>query len=85
MFPKDDIDPYEWLHTLSTIDVCAIPPQTQFCDERGYEIVPVRVITVVEGKRVDSNWPKELFALNIGPDDVSIVDMFLPLILSMIT
>ena len=59
-FQEDDIDPYEWLHTLSTIDVCALPPQTQFCDERGYEIVPIRVITVVEGKRVDSNWPKEL-------------------------
>ena len=75
-FPEDDIDPYEWLHTLSTIDVCALPPQTQFCDERGYEIVSIRVITVVEGKRVDSNWPKELFALNIGPDDVSLVDIF---------
>ena len=47
-FPEDDIDPYEWLHTLSTIDVCALPPQTQFCDERGYEIVPIRVITVVD-------------------------------------
>ena len=34
-FSEDDIDPYEWLHTLSTIDVCALPPQTQFCDESG--------------------------------------------------
>ena len=84
-FSEDDIDPYEWLHSLSTIDVCALPPQTQFCDERGYEIVPIRVITVVEGKRVDSNWPKELFALNIGPDDVSLVDVSAILILSMIT
>ena len=74
-FLEDDIDPYEWLHTLSTIDVCALPPQTQFCDERGYEIMPVRVITVVDEKRVDSNWPKELLALNIGPDDVSLVDV----------
>ena len=74
-FLEDDIDLYEWLHTLSTIDVCALPPQTQFCDERGYEIVSIRVITVVEGKRVDTNWPKELFALNIGLDDVSKVDV----------
>ena len=25
-FLEDDIDPYEWSHTLSTIDVCALPP-----------------------------------------------------------
>ena len=55
--------------------MCALPPQTQFCDERGYEIVPVRVITVVEGKKVDSNLAKRALALNIGPDDVSIVDV----------
>ena len=24
---------------------------------------------------MDSNWPKELLALNIGPDDVSLVDV----------
>ena len=72
---EDGIDPYEWLHTLSTIDVCEIPPQTQFCDEQGYEIVPVRVIIVVEGKRVDSNWPEEILVLKIGPHDVSLVDV----------
>ena len=26
--------------------MCALPTQTQFCDEDGYEIVPVRVIFV---------------------------------------
>ena len=52
-FSKDDIDPYEWLHTLSTIDVCALPPQTQFCDEYGYEIVPVRVISVANIRTKD--------------------------------
>ena len=45
-FLEDDIDPYEWSHTLSTIDVCALPPQTQFRDEYGYEVVPVRVISI---------------------------------------
>ena len=34
-FLEDDIDPYEWLNTMLTIDVCALPPQTQFCDEDG--------------------------------------------------
>ena len=72
-FSEDDIDPYEWLHTLSTIDVCALPPQTQFCDERGYEIVPVRVISIVTGRTIDSHWPEALTPLKIGSDDVSIV------------
>ena len=74
-FLEDDIDRYEWIHTLSTIDECALPPQTQFCDKNGYEIAPIRVFTIVDNKRHDSNWPKELTALKIGPDDVSLVDM----------
>lgn len=74
-FPEDGIHPYEWIHTLSTIDVCTLPPQTQFCDKNGYEIVRVRVVTIVDNKRHDSNCPKDLTALKIGPDDVSLVDM----------
>ena len=52
-FLEDDIDPYEWLHTLSTIDVCTIPPQTQFCDEYGHNIVPIRVIFVAYTRTKD--------------------------------
>ena len=47
-FLEDDIKPYEWNQTLSTLDVCALPPPTQFCNEEGYEIVPVRMILVVK-------------------------------------
>ena len=38
----------EWMHILATIDTCAIPTETQFCDEDGYEIIPVRMIRVVD-------------------------------------
>ena len=34
--------------------MCALPPQTQFCDEYGYEIVPVRVISVANIRTKDS-------------------------------
>ena len=35
----------EWMHLLATIDTCAISSPTQFCDEDGYDVVPIRVIT----------------------------------------
>ena len=36
--------------------------------------MPVRVIPIREGRRVDSNRPKELTALKIRPNDMSLVD-----------
>ena len=49
-------------YTLSTIDVCALPPQTQFCDEDGYEIVLVRVISIMNDRIEDSSNPECLFS-----------------------
>ena len=74
-FPEDDIDPYEWIHTLATMDVCALPPQTQFCDEEGYEIVPVRVVTVVQGCENEFSNPESSTLLKMDRTDVSIVDL----------
>ncbi|MCO5560559.1 hypothetical protein L7F22_014174 [Adiantum nelumboides] len=37
----------EWMHLLATIDTCAIPSQTHFCDEDGYDVMPIRVIIPV--------------------------------------
>ena len=45
-FPEDVIDAHEWMHILSTIDVCTIPRGTQFCDEDGYDIVPIRMVNL---------------------------------------
>ena len=36
------------MHILATIDTCALPTKTQFCDEDGYDIIPVRMIRVVD-------------------------------------
>ena len=35
------------MHLLATIDTCAISSPTQFCDEDGYDVVPIRVVTPV--------------------------------------
>ena len=37
------------------MDMCALSPQTQFCDEYGYEIVLVRVIFVAHIRTKNSN------------------------------
>ena len=37
----------EWMHLVATIDTCAISSPTHFCDEDGYDVVPIRVITPV--------------------------------------
>ncbi|MCO5546848.1 hypothetical protein L7F22_000285 [Adiantum nelumboides] len=51
--PQDDINDdeasQEWMHILATIDTCALPLATRFCDEDGYDIVPIRVVTPVNG------------------------------------
>ena len=36
------------MHILVTIYTCAIPTETQFCDEDGYDIIPVHMIRVVD-------------------------------------
>ena len=37
----------EWMHLLATMDTCAISSPTHFCDEDGYDVVPIRVVTPV--------------------------------------
>ena len=49
-FLKHLIDPQEWIHVLATLSICALPKQTQFCDSNGYDIIPIRMISVVKGK-----------------------------------
>ena len=40
------IDPLEWIHILATLDVSLVPKPIQFCDEDGYDIVPIRMLRV---------------------------------------
>ena len=44
----EDKPSQEWMHILATIDTCSIPTETQFCDEDGYDIIPVQMIRVVD-------------------------------------
>ena len=46
-FPEHLIDPQEWIHALATLSICALPKPTQFCDSDGYDIIPIRMISLV--------------------------------------
>ena len=47
-FPNDQFIPDAWQDVLATVDVCVneVTP-TVFCDEEGYDIIPVHMIRVL--------------------------------------
>ena len=48
-FPEHLIDPQEWVHVLAALTTCALPKPTKFCDEDGYDIIPIRMIGSILG------------------------------------
>ena len=46
-FPEDEIDPHLWIQVLATIDTSALEPGIQFCDEQGYDVIPIRMVTPI--------------------------------------
>ena len=44
-FSNELLELYEWMDILDTLDTCALSLQSQFCDENGYDIVPICTIT----------------------------------------
>lgn len=51
VFPKDLMEPVEWIHCLATLDASTLCPRTKFCDEEGYDIVPIRMIRVIPNEQ----------------------------------
>ena len=48
-FPEHKMEPLEWPHCLATIDVSTLNHGIKFCDEDGYDIVPIRMVQVLGG------------------------------------
>ena len=65
----DKIEEHVWMQVLSTIDVSALSRGTRFCNELGYDIEPILMITV---KR-DAN--DEIEPLYWAKDEISIRDI----------
>ena len=54
-FPEDEFEPHGWDQILATLDVCANETTTtRFCDENGYDIMPVMMINCFHSPCTDS-------------------------------
>ena len=45
---EEKLEPMEWMHCLIAIDVCTINHGIKFCNEKGYDITPIQIISIVE-------------------------------------
>lgn len=49
-FDTTAFEPTEWPHCLATVDVSALSRPTKFCDPDGYDVIPIRMVHLVEPK-----------------------------------
>ena len=54
-YPEEKFEPVKWGHCLVAIDVCTLNHGKKFCDEEGYDIVPIQMVAIVNDDRVESN------------------------------
>ena len=63
----------EWMHCLVAIDVCKINHGIKFCNEEGYDIIPIQMVAIVKANEDNSSHlTKERF----HHKEVSIKDLF---------
>ena len=46
-FPEELMEPLEWMHCLITLDANVTRLGPKFCDEEGYDIHPLNMISIV--------------------------------------
>ena len=47
-YPEENFEPVECPHCLATLDVCTLNHGTKFYDEDGYDIIPIRMVAMIE-------------------------------------
>ena len=67
----DRIEEHVWMQVLFTIDVSALSKGTQFCNELGYDVEPILMISIKWEAR------NEIEALYWTKDEISIKDLSL--------
>ena len=72
-FDSDAFEPTEWPHCLAAIDVSALPRPTKFCDPDGYDIIPIRMIQLIEPKLEDPKMSYETKGRHRREEDVSAI------------
>ena len=71
-YPEEKFEPVEWPHCLATLDVCTLNHGTKFCDEDGYDIIPIRMVAVIEHGNVKT---LPLVKERFHQEEVSIKDL----------
>ena len=46
-YPEEKFEPFEWAHCLVAINVCTLNLGIKFFDAKGYDIVPIQMIAIV--------------------------------------
>ena len=46
-FSEVEIDEHAWMQVLTTIDVSTMSKGTKFCDDMGYDTMPIRMVNVI--------------------------------------
>ena len=47
-FPENELEPYGWHDILATLDVCANVHNNVHCDEEGYDICSLKMLSVMQ-------------------------------------
>ena len=72
LFGEEQLKPVEWNHVLAMIDVYSLNHGIKFCDKDGYDIIPIRMVRVLEQEEsVNQPTTRERF----HQDEVSIEDL----------
>ena len=78
-FSEVEIDEHAWTQVLATIDVSAMSKGTKFCDDFGYDTIPIRMVNVIPDLLVQEsetntgetslNWVKTELTLSENEDE----------------
>ena len=49
------MEPLEWIHSLISLATMHVRPGPKFCDEEGYDIHPLNMISLVELEEPEIN------------------------------
>ena len=64
------MEPLEWIHSLISLDTMHVRPGPKFCNEEGYDIHPLNMISLVESDEPEIN------ILHLLLDEVSVGSVF---------
>ena len=69
---EEKLEPMEWMHCLRAIHVCTLNHDIKFCNEEGYDLIPIRMVSIVGAEEHNiSHITKERF----HHEEVSINDL----------